>query len=305
MSVSVGFDTSNYTTSLSVCENGEVVENRKLPVPVEKGKRGIRQSDAVFHHTVNLAKLTDGLDRYSFDCVGVSDRPRDVSGSYMPCFLSGFAGAKTVSGILGIPLYTYSHQQGHVMAALYSAGREELYKKQVIAFHLSGGTTEMLLCENGRIQKIGGTLDISAGQLIDRVGVKLGMSFPCGAQIEAAAHDPSAVPVKLKNTGMICNLSGFENQADALIAQRADTADICDFVIACVRGAVENMLKAALQKYGTLPIVFAGGVSANTFLKKHFSTAFNALFPDPAYATDNAAGIAILAQKEFYGRKFS
>lgn len=302
MSVCCAFDTSNYTTSFAVCENGIITESRKIPLPVKEGSRGLRQSDAVFHHTVNLSQLTKGLRTGGIECIGVSSKPRDAEGSYMPCFLSGVACANVLADVLGVPLYEFSHQQGHIMAALYSAGKPELYSKEILAFHLSGGTTELLHCENGKIEIIGGTLDISVGQLIDRTGVKLGMAFPCGPALEKAAAEP--VPtVKVKTRDGFCNLSGFENKVERMITESLDASEICAYVLGCVQGAVEAMLKDALERHGDIPVLFAGGVSSNSILRRYFTDKYSGLFPEPAFAADNACGVALLAQREHNDRK--
>ena len=297
MSTVIAFDTSNYTTSLSVVKDGRVTENRKIPVPVEKGGRGVRQSDAVFHHTVNLAKISRGLEKTDYDAVGVSDKPRNVDGSYMPCFLAGTACASVLADTLGLPLYRFSHQQGHVRAALYSAGRSELYRERIIAFHLSGGTTEMLLCDGGDIRAIGGTLDISAGKLIDRTGVKLGLDFPCGAALDALARSAGDIKVKIADKGFYCNLSGCENTVDGMLAQGEPPEIISAYVFACVRTAVENMLRRAASEYGSLPVLFSGGVSSSAVLREYFTAKYSVIFGSPEYCCDNAAGTALLTEE--------
>ncbi len=302
MSCTLAFDTSNYTTSFAVCSDGRITENRKIPLPVDEGKRGLRQSDALFHHTVNLSRLTEGLKVEGVECIGVSDKPRNVAGSYMPCFLAGVACASVLADTLNVPLYRFSHQQGHVMAALYSAGRSELYDEKILSFHLSGGTTELLFCDRGNIECIGSTLDISVGKLIDRTGVKLGMHFPCGPAVDRATAGMDIPDVKVKMTGLSCNLSGFENKIDDMIAKGRSKEDICAYALACVRSAVENMLKGALETYGDIPVLFAGGVSSNAILRAYFTERYNGIFPDPTYAQDNAAGVALLAKREHDGR---
>ncbi len=299
MNTFLAFDTSNYTTSFAVCSDGAITENRKIPLPVDEGKRGLRQSDAVFHHTVHLASLTHGLTVDNVCAVGVSDKPRNVEGSYMPCFLTGVAGASVLADTLRVPLYRFSHQQGHVMAALYSAGMSELYEQKTLAFHLSGGTTELLLCEKGVIERIGSTLDISAGKLIDRTGVKLGMHFPCGPELDRLSQEVDLPKVKVKTSNLSCNLSGFENKIDKMISDGASREDVSAYAIACVIGAVEGMLEGALTEHGDLPVVFAGGVSSNFNVRKYFKENYSAIFPEPVFALDNAAGIALLTQREY------
>ena len=155
MGTFLGIDTSNYTTSVSLVKNHNVIYNLKYPVSVKSGDRGIRQSDAVFQHINNLPLLMDKLGCHKLDAIGVSAFPRNVENSYMPCFLSGVAVAKSISGILGIDYYKYSHQQGHVASALFSCNKFELISENFIAFHISGGTTEILFCRGKNISKIG------------------------------------------------------------------------------------------------------------------------------------------------------
>ena len=156
MGVFLGIDTSNYTTSVAVVKDGKVLESLKLPVKVKENERGIRQSDALFCHTVNLPELFKKLDHYDLCAVGVSSTPRDVEGSYMPCFLAGVSVAQAISATNGVELYKFSHQRGHIVAALYSCDRLDLINKEFVAFHVSGGTTEILYVHGDKIDLVGG-----------------------------------------------------------------------------------------------------------------------------------------------------
>ena len=310
----VGFDTSNYTTSIAVCDaSGEVVANLKTPLPVSSGERGLRQSDAVFAHIKNLPelseRLSDVLCEYTVMGVGVSARPRSVEGSYMPCFLSGVAAARAFAAGLGLPVVELSHQDGHVMAALYSSGAvDNLLGREFLAFHVSGGTTEMLLARpEGDLFSlclVGETADINAGQLIDRVGVMMGIDFPCGRELERLASEyrgklaKSRVVVR-ENDGMIeCNLSGIENIAKKMYAESEDKNEVAAYVFACVRDTLRGMARAAIAKYGEMPIVFAGGVMSNKLMRSTLASEFSAYFAEPEFSADNAAGIALLCREK-------
>ena len=202
MSIYLGIDTSNYTTSIALVEDAKVVKNEKIILNVKEGERGLRQSDAVFAHTVNLPRVVKALGELGeISGIGYSATPRDEKDSYMPCFLVGEAFAESMGSLCGIKTYRFSHQAGHVMAALYSSDSTELINERFIAFHVSGGTTDMLLCERDeekilRITKIGGTLDLNAGQAVDRVGVMMGLKFPCGAALEKLALGTDKVGMK-------------------------------------------------------------------------------------------------------------
>ena len=225
--VILGIDTSNYTTSAALynTEINNVIQSKQL-LPVKKGELGLRQSDAVFHHTKQLpiimAKLFDDTTDIP-DAIGVSVRPRSIEGSYMPCFLCGEALAESVAAVNKIPVYKTSHQVGHILAALYSAGKLELVNERFIAFHISGGTTDCLLVEPDKenvikITEAGTSLDLKAGQAVDRVGLMMGLDFPCGVQLEKLAEKSDRkykIKPTLKNGN--CCLSGVEKKCRKIL----------------------------------------------------------------------------------------
>lgn len=313
MSFFLGIDTSNYTTSVAVYddEGNEVISKRKL-LPVKKGEKGIRQSDAVFHHTVQLPQLISDL-RSSFSgeisAVGVSVKPCNTAGSYMPCFLAGVSAAKTVSEIMRIPLFEFSHQDGHIAAALYSSDCLELIKERFFAFHISGGTSQTLLVEpfGGyfKTEVISDSLDLKAGQAVDRVGIMLGLEFPCGAQLEKLALKSNA---EFKNERVFrrdgCfSLSGVENKCKKMIESGSSAEDTALFCINYIRSALDGTVKEILQKYGELPLLFSGGVMSNSIIRNDFTKRYNAHFAAPEFSADNACGIAVLTSICFKGEK--
>ncbi len=308
----VGIDTSNYTTSAAFCdEEGRVIANLKIPLPVKEGNRGLRQSDAVFEHVRNLPAIMDRLKTemadYEAVAVGVSTTPRDAEGSYMPCFLSGKAAAYAFGAAAKIPVCEFSHQNGHVFAAVYSSGKGEylLSREKFLAFHVSGGTTELLLVEPSgkqgdiKISLIGQTDDINAGQAIDRVGVSMGLDFPAGRAMEALASEYEGRLPKYKVTvrGGACSLSGIENISAKLYAEDNDKTRVAAFVFDFVERTLCNMGKWAIEKYGKMPVLFAGGVMSNKLMRKGLSDNFEAYFSEPEFSADNAAGIALLCRK--------
>lgn len=301
----LGLDTSNYTTSVAAfeAETGALWQVKQL-LPVKDGEMGLRQSDAVFHHTRQLPDLFERLvgdagDLRAVTAVGVSDRPSQAAGSYMPCFLSGEGAARQTAALLRVPLYRFSHQQGHVMAALYGAEALDLRHAPFLAFHVSGGTTDALLVtpdEEGviRCERVAGSLDLKAGQLIDRVGGMLGLSFPAGPALERLATPVEGKPPRPSMDGTSCHLSGVENQCRALQQKGASPQDIARFCLLSVRAAVETMTERLLEIHGDLPVVYAGGVMSNAYLREVLSRRFGGRFAPPVYSADNAVGIAIL-----------
>ena len=304
----IGFDTSNYTTSIAWFDGKDGVNCSKL-LPVKAGELGLRQSDAVFHHTKSLPELSgrlfSNIEPGGITAIGVSTRPRAVDGSYMPCFMVGYSHAKLLADAYGVPLLECSHQQGHVAASLWSAGRLNLMDIPHLAWHLSGGTTELLLVEpegkNVKCTKIGGTTDISAGQLIDRTGQLLGQPFPAGKHIDALSK--AAVNrdlFKVKCPGMEFSLSGVQNKVNAYYDNCQDSVETAGYALRCVCHAVYIATKNAMAAYPGLPVVFSGGVASNGMLREKIAP-LNPVFAKPEFSTDNAMGVAVLAHRMMEG----
>ena len=308
----VAFDTSNYTTSIAVCDvEGQVLANLKAPLPVKDGERGLRQSDAVFAHTKNLPalcdKLSDTIDGLDVVAVGVSSTPRRAEGSYMPCFLCGVAAAHSFAASNKLEVYETSHQNGHIMAAAYSSGAsEKLLNKPFLAFHVSGGTTEALLVTPSQsgaefdIALVGETADINAGQAIDRVGVMLGLSFPCGRELEklAASYNGRIEKKQICVRDGRCSLSGIENIAQKLYDQGKTKEEISAFVFDFICRTLVEMTEQMLRKYGDMPVLYAGGVMSNMLMRDELSKRFDAYFAMPEFSADNAAGVALITQRK-------
>ncbi len=313
----VGIDTSNYTTSIAVAdEEGRVLQNGKTPLPVAEGERGLRQSDAVFHHVRNLIDaapalrtVLDGAGRPPIAAVGVSDVPRDAEGSYMPCFLSGRAAAETAGALLGVPVFCFSHQAGHVMAALHSAGAMSLAGREFAAFHVSGGTTDVLLVRPTAervfdAEKIGGARDVHAGQIIDRCGVYMGLCFPAGPEMErlAASWAGKLPHAAVSVDGTECNLSGLENLAKRLYDRTGDRALCAAFILDFIGRTLAAMRGGVRRRWGGVPILYAGGVMSCRLLAAMLAED-NAYFADAPYSSDNAAGTALLARRRLLGEE--
>jgi len=307
----LGIDTSNYTTSLALYnENGVLLHKRKL-LPVSDQARGLRQSDALFLHTKALPLLSDELfdgmyDKTCLSAVGVSVKPRDVEGSYMPCFLAGVSFAHAVSGSNQIPLYSFSHQAGHIMAAAYSSGNRDILTNRFISFHVSGGTTEVLLVtpENNtfRCEIIGGTDDLNAGQAIDRTGVAMGLSFPCGAELDRLSQQSEKTyRPKISVKAGKCSLSGLENICQKMLFEGETHEDTANYLFSFLALTLEKLTEYARSLYPLLPVLYAGGVMANTRIRQALSKQNNAFFATPELSSDNACGIALLAEKSNCG----
>lgn len=309
MSISLGIDTSNYTTSASLFDssNKTYVNSRRL-LEVESGNVGLRQSEALFKHVKNLPEIIEAAfigNTDKISSVGVSDRPRSAKGSYMPCFLAGVSSASAVSSALKIPIFKFSHQSGHIAAALLSSGHEELLNKKFISFHVSGGTTEALLVKRNNdtffdAEIVAKSLDLKMGQAVDRIGNMLGLTFPAGKYLDELSQKGS-LPIKplvcVKDSD--CCISGLQNKAEELIKKKVPSEDVARFTIQYLCDTLDKMTASLKSKYGDLPFVFAGGVMANTIIRKHLTEKYGAYFASTELSGDNAVGIAWMADIKY------
>ena len=304
--LTLGFDTSNYTTSVAAFD-GVGGKNCSRLLDVKPGELGLRQSDALFAHIKRLPELVDALcasvNIGNVTAIGVSTRPRAVEGSYMPCFLAGESVARSAAHLLSVPLFTVSHQQGHIAAAALSAGKLDLLDGEFLAWHLSGGTSELLHVKCGAdglpdCTCIGGTTDLAAGQLLDRAGNLLGLPFPSGGALDALAL--TAEPEKgFKPKVNECkfSLSGMQNQVENKF-KTAEPKQMARFALETVANAVIKATEQAREQYHC-PILCAGGVMASQIIRARMNKRFGGevSFAEPTLSGDNAVGVAVLAAK--------
>ncbi|MCR5041710.1 MAG: peptidase M22 [Clostridia bacterium] len=302
----LGIDTSNYTTSAAlVAYDGSeirVLSDARRLLPVRPGERGIRQNEAVFHHTAAIGAVVReacaGVSEKNVrpEAVGVSTAPTGQEGSYMPCFSVGRAVAESLGAVTGAAVADFSHQQGHVAAVAFGAGRLDILRDEFIAFHVSGGTTEAVLVRPDRerviaCEKLSGSLDLKAGQLIDRAGLMLGLSFPAGKELDALARrgrSPVRPRVFIKD-GWV-SVSGAQNVFEKMLSDGESRENAARYCVDYICEAVRLMTTCALEKHPGLPVLYSGGVMSNSVISETLDGVFC-----PAYATDNAVGTAVLA----------
>ena len=294
----IGIDTSNYTTSLAYSADKTMQMDLRTMLKVREGERGLRQSDALYQHWTNLPDLTEKLlaqaDRSKIDLIVASSRPRSVEGSYMPVFNAGTAAARMIGAAMNIPVKFVSHQDGHIMAA--SVGNDIDFRKPLIAAHLSGGTLELVLLKDGKIAKIGGTKDISYGQLLDRIGVAMGNLFPAGKAIDSMAVNftPDIKNPLCKATidGSYLNLSGLETQALNFVSKKVNTEFLPAFVMERIAQSFVEIVKNAMKEQMVEQVLVAGGVACSEYLRNSCSK-YGFMFGIKNLCSDNAVGAAI------------
>lgn len=309
MNVFLGVDTSAYTTSAAIVgDNGEVLADERMLLQVESGKRGLRQSEAHFQHTRNLPvlmeKLAPVLKEHQLLALGVSDRPRRRPDSYMPVFLAGLGVSRCLASVGNHPLYLLSHQEGHVEAAAHELPLDGL---DFIAVHFSGGTSEILLVKPDQsryeIELILATKDLNAGQLVDRVGVAMGLPFPSGSHMEKLAEIADAdlaIPSAVDGSGF--SFSGAETRAVAMLNQGVPQETVAYLVFKCIANTLEKGLRMAAKQNGITSVVMAGGVMANGIIRRRLTerlrgSGVKLFWAPPDLSTDNAVGIALMTGK--------
>ncbi|MBQ6716005.1 MAG: O-sialoglycoprotein endopeptidase [Clostridia bacterium] len=312
----LGIDTSCYTTSVALAGDGRVVASWRKLLTVKEGERGLRQSEGLFQHVNALPGMVEGLMKevgsVEIAAVCASSRPRDVDDSYMPVFLAGVSLGKSVASIVGVPFFETCHQKGHVRAAMVDSGIE---KGEFIAMHLSGGTTETLFVdENLNISLLGGSDDLHAGQFVDRVGVKMGLSFPAGPHLEElAVKGTSRSLFKLSHKDGHCSFSGAEAEAMRLIEKGGmSNEDIAAEVYNYLARAITWLLMDAFEKTNAKQALLAGGVASSRLLRKLVRERCRKkgvnqkiCWAKPELSGDNACGVALIGEEMLVSAKES
>ncbi|MBP3452610.1 MAG: O-sialoglycoprotein endopeptidase [Clostridia bacterium] len=308
----IGLDTSCYTTSVAaVTVEGQVLASCRKLLPVKEGERGLRQSEAVFIHVRQLPERLEELAAYTqgheIVAVCASRQPRDEEESYMPVFQVGDAQARGLAAMLGVPCFASTHQRGHVAAAMVDSGVAE---GDLMAVHLSGGTTELLSLRGDELTLLGGTLDLHAGQFVDRVGVALGLPFPAGPHLEklaVAGRSEAKLPANMADQDLHCHFSGAETQVQRWIKQGAmPKEDIAREVYDLLARTVSRMILAGSRDTGIRQVLIAGGVASSQLFRQLVTErihkkdkGFRVCFGRPEYSGDNAVGAALIGAKKY------
>lgn len=309
----LGIDTSCYTTSLAVVNSeGQLIQDDRQLLSVPEGERGLQQSAALFQHVQHLPvlfeQLADQVSMKKIQGVAASVTPRPVLGSYMPVFTMSSGLGKIISRTLNVPYVSVSHQEGHIMAGLWSAGGP--VKDTFIAVHLSGGTSEVCRVERHEhgfgIEILGATTDLHAGQFVDRIGVLMGLPFPSGKHLEQLATKFTGtipfIPTAVQNYDF--SFSGPESAAQRMVEQGIEKSAVARAVEHCISTTLEKVLRKVIENYLIKDVLIVGGVAANTYLRnrlrhrlEHRAVGAKLFFAEPRYSTDNAVGTALLGLK--------
>jgi len=293
----LGIDTSNYTTSVAVTDkHGDIIADARKVLHVKEGEKGLRQSEAFFQHIKALPELMDLVMKesqgYCLAGVSASTRPRPTEGSYMPVFKAGESVGRSIALAQGIPFFDFSHQEGHIEAVKFYVDLEKL--DEFLCFHLSGGTCEILKVKNREIEIIGGSKDISIGQLLDRVGVGLNLKFPAGEEMDrmALTQESSSIFKKVELDQLWFNLSGIETMA----LRNLKTEGISTELFEKLSDLLIRLANKAVKETKISSVIFAGGVSESKYIRNQIQKALTCQvgFGRSNLSRDNAVGISLL-----------
>jgi len=324
----LGIDTSAYKTSIAIVNrDGDIILDLRRSLHVKQGAHGLRQSHALFQHVVQLPEmlkiaLADDM-RQKIAAVCVSSTPRNVIDSYMPVFLVGEGHGTALASALSVPFYKFSHQEGHIEAIRHYSHLGD--ETNFLAYHLSGGTCELLSVSKKGIKIIGGSKDISFGQVLDRIGTSIGLDFPSGEAMDKLALkakknkkksdgciyaiEPEDKPFRLRKIaikGLSFNLSGLETQTTRhLIEFKGQEEILVEQVFDRIAECLQEVTQRAVDKTKINKVLFAGGVSSSIYirreLKKHFENRDVIIkFGKKGLSQDNAIGIALLGGKTLW-----
>ena len=308
--LSLGIDTSNYKTSAAVVnETGEILFNHQQLLKVKQGERGLRQSEALFQHVQNLPAVMEAVFaqegiRERIGCISVSTRPRPLEGSYMPVFTAGQGYARSLAAALGVPLYELSHQEGHIEAIRHYSELKDA--NPLICFHFSGGTTEAILVDGSKSEIVGGSRDLAYGQVLDRIGVAMGMAFPAGEAMDRIAENGRKHPsifTKIKVQDGYVNLSGIETQGQRMFADYPQE-EVLDDLFEKLSASVLEMTLQLSEKYNIKNFIYAGGVSCSQYMRQYLMNRLtgklNIAFGRSELSSDNAVGVALIGGKHIW-----
>ena len=230
----------------------------------------------------------------------------------MPVFFAGESYARSIAAALDIPLFTFSHQEGHIEAV--KAFSKHSDGQEILACHFSGGTSELLhVIDNGHgydIEIVGGSKDIAFGQVIDRAGVAMGMRFPAGEEMDKLALDSKEIsniltPVKVKEGWL--NLSGIDTQMKRALedSNTGSLSMLTTELFTKLSDAMCAMISDAVRQTGINNVIMAGGVSSSRFMRERITEKLTSSETDVEFSSgelsqDNAIGVAVLGGKQIW-----
>jgi len=320
-------------TSASICRDGKILSNHIANQTVHEKFGGVVPELASRAHLQNIVPVVDaalktsGCSLNEIDAIAFTQAP-GLIGS----LLVGTQFAKSLSLALNKPLIAVHHMQAHVLANLIPDDKPSL---PFICLTVSGGHTQIVLCNSPSDMKvIGETIDDAAGEAFDKSAKLLGLPYPGGPLIDKYAATGNATRFKFPEpqipeldfsfSGLKTSILYFLQNAGKSLAHKEEfiataderkkfidenLADICASIQSRIISILLNKLKKAANETGITNLCIAGGVSANSGLRKSFKDlgdqlGWRTFIPPFQYCTDNAGMIAITAHYKFLNKDF-
>src|SRR6218665_572348 len=321
-------------TSAAVCSNGEILSNIIATQSIHEQYGGVVPELASRAHMQNIVPVVDaamqkaGVKMEQLDAIAFTQAP-----GLMGALLVGTKFAKPLAMALNKPLIAVHHMQAHVMANLIEDPKPEF---PFLCLTVSGGHTQIVLCKSPTdMQVIGETIDDAAGEAFDKSAKLLGLPYPGGPLIDKYAKqgnphaykfpEPRIPGLNFSFSGLKTSILYFlQNAGTSLIYKEEFKAseeerykfvqenlnDICASIQQRIITILLNKVRKAAEETGIKDLCLAGGVSANSGLRRSFEEmgrkyGWNTFIPAFQYCTDNAAMIAITAYHKYQAQQFA
>ncbi|MFC0264636.1 tRNA (adenosine(37)-N6)-threonylcarbamoyltransferase complex transferase subunit TsaD [Fontibacter flavus] len=302
-------------TSAAVISDGKILNNIIATQSVHEKYGGVVPELASRAHqqhlipVINEAILTSGIDKKELSAVAFTRGP-----GLMGSLMVGVSFAKSFAYALGIPLIDVNHMQAHILAHFIEDPKPNF---PFICLTVSGGHTQLVLVKDYLdMSVIGETTDDAVGEAFDKTAKLLGLPYPGGPLIDRYAKegDPSAFQFPISDIpGLNFSFSGIKTAVLYFLRDNLKNSpnfieenlkDICASVQFTLIKMLMLKLKKAAKEYKINNIAIAGGVSANSGLRKELKDlaskhGWNVFIPKFEYCTDNAAMIAMAAHFKF------
>jgi N6-L-threonylcarbamoyladenine synthase len=320
-------------TSASVCRNGKILSNIIASQSVHEQYGGVVPELASRAHMENIVPVVDAaLSSANCTLSSVSAIAFTQAPGLIGSLLVGAQFAKSLALSLNVPLIGVHHMQAHVIANLIADDKPEF---PFLCLTVSGGHTQIVLCKSPvKMTVLGETIDDAAGEAFDKTAKLLGLPYPGGPLIDKYAQsgdasrfhfpEPQIPGVDFSFSGLKTSILYFLRNAgkslvykDEFLAKEDEQKkfieeninDICASVQQRIVSILLNKLKKASVQTGIKTICLAGGVSANSGLRKSFLQMgakyhWKTFIPAFEYCTDNAAMIALTAYHKFLESDF-
>jgi N6-L-threonylcarbamoyladenine synthase len=321
-------------TSAAVCRDGVILSNIIATQAVHEKYGGVVPELASRAHMENIVPVVDeALKVANVQVKELSAIAFTQAPGLIGSLLVGSQFAKSVSLALHIPLITVHHMQAHVVANLIGNDKPEF---PFLCLTVSGGHTQIVLCKSPTQMKIlGETIDDAAGEAFDKTAKLLGLPYPGGPLIDKYAQlgnpdrfkfpEPQIPDLNFSFSGVKTSILYFLKNAGASLVYKEEFLateeeqktfieeninDICASVQQRIVSILLNKLKKAAMQTGIKQICLAGGVSANSGLRKAFTEMgekyhWKTFIPPFEYCTDNAAMIAMIGYYKFLEKDFA